>query len=191
MPFGCPARGENSAFESNIYCGSASFHSKYIVFSVTSQQKTMLLCLFASMAIPGEHILLIDSVVRGVGFKGIALRILPGEHAIHPHILREGVQMMKPEKGHTVCDLHPHTQKPGQGGKCCFLICVPKRLQTDFTAQNREGRGADIAAAVTEPAAVEIFLAQGCDGLGSGEGIINFAAAVFPPGWRGCSGSVR
>ncbi len=92
------------------------------------------LCLFASMAIPGKHILLIDPVIRGVGFKGIALRILLGEYAVHPHILREGVQMMKPEKGDTVCDLHPHTQKPGQGGKGRLFIRVPERLQTDFTA---------------------------------------------------------
>ena len=27
MPFGCPARGENGAFESNNYYGNASFHS--------------------------------------------------------------------------------------------------------------------------------------------------------------------
>jgi len=29
MPSGCPAGGENGAFESNAYYGSASFHSKY------------------------------------------------------------------------------------------------------------------------------------------------------------------
>ena len=38
----------------------------------------------------------------------------------------------------------------------------------------------DIAAAITESAKVELFLAQGCDGLGSGESKIDLAAAVFP-----------
>ena len=30
MPFGCPARGENGAFESIVYYGRDSFHSKII-----------------------------------------------------------------------------------------------------------------------------------------------------------------
>ena len=39
MPFGCPARGENGAFESYFYYGSASFHSKslYAVDRATTQ----------------------------------------------------------------------------------------------------------------------------------------------------------
>ena len=41
MPFGCPSRGENGAFESIVYYESASFHSKHLINSLWADTYTV------------------------------------------------------------------------------------------------------------------------------------------------------
>ena len=92
--------------------------------------------LFAPVADPREHILLIDPVVRGIGAKGIAVRILLREHAFHPNIPWESIQVMESEKGYAVCHLYANAQNPGQGFDRLFLVGIPKLFQINFTAQD-------------------------------------------------------
>ena len=74
------------------------------------------------MPVPGEHVLLIDSVIGGVSFVWISGRILFCQDPLHPDINREGIQVMKPEQRDTVCNLYADAVQGCQRGNRMMLM---------------------------------------------------------------------
>ena len=87
--------------------------------------------------VEGEHVLLIDTIIRAVSGKRIAIWIFISQHAVYPDIPWKSVQLMQAKERYAVGDFSPDTIQFAQLRNCFFTTCTGKNLQIKLSVRDR------------------------------------------------------